>query len=223
MENRFGAMAIDFDWRDYIFPQHCFICGRQGQLVCDHCRLNQKFSLSETSGLNGDKLIWSLADYGDPIIAKAIKHFKYDFITSILDEFWQPALADFWRQKQSYFQEGKWLLAPVPLHRKKELRRGFNQSRLIAGKLSQMCGWPVADDLLLRIKNNRPQAKKSAVAREASVAGIFKVNYWRLSDCWGCKILLVDDVATTGSTLKECANILQSAGFDEIAALVLAS
>lgn len=179
--------------------------------------------MTENRELAGAEIIWSLADYGDSAVAASIRHFKYDFITDLLVEFWQPALLDFWRQKQDYFQADKWLLVPVPLHWRKELRRGFNQSQLIAESLKRISGYPIGSDLLIRIKNNPPQAKKAGLARQASVKGIFKINYRRLSDYWGHKILLIDDVATTGSTLKECIGILQKAGFTDLSALVLAS
>jgi ComF family protein len=103
------------------------------------------------------------------------------------------------------------LIVPVPLHRSRERRRGFNQAALLARSLGERTSVPVADRLLRRTRATPPQVRTGGVeARRANVAGAFAVTEpARVS---GRTVLLVDDVCTTGATLRACADALRAAG-----------
>ncbi|MBI4039502.1 ComF family protein [Candidatus Daviesbacteria bacterium] len=107
---------------------------------------------------------------------------------------------------------------PVPLHQKREKWRGFNQSQIIAGELSRRTGIKVFE-LLVRLVNTRPQVELSGKSRVKNVAGVFAIrNGIGLKDK---TCLLVDDLLTTGSTMRECAKVLKKAGARRVWAMAV--
>ena len=110
-------------------------------------------------------------------------------------------------------------IVPVPLHPRRERSRGYNQAALIGWPIAELMEVPVAGDLLWRTVDNLRQVESlSGSARSRNVSGIFEAS----PDVGGKQILLVDDVATTGSTLTECAGTLLKAGALRVDAVVLA-
>ena len=101
------------------------------------------------------------------------------------------------------------LIIPVPLHRVKQAKRGYNQSTLIAAGLSEVLHIPVSDKLLLRVKDTESQTRKSRAERLNNMAGAFSIA--ENADLTGKHILLCDDVLTTGATLEACALALLAA------------
>ena len=114
------------------------------------------------------------------------------------------------------------LVIPIPLARKRLLFRGFNQSEVLAKKITQNFSWPLGQNIVSRQNSRQPQVGLRKKDRLANVRGIFKIKYPASEFLPGKKILLVDDVVTTGATLDECAKVLTQAGAKEIWALVLA-
>jgi len=106
-------------------------------------------------------------------------------------------------------------VVPVPLHRSRRAKRGFNQAELIAGGVAKRISAPVLDKLRV-VRRTRDQVELSAGARRANVAGVFTSR----GPVAG-RVLLVDDVFTTGATLSECAGVLRQAGAVAIHALTL--
>ena len=111
------------------------------------------------------------------------------------------------------------VLVPVPLHPRRLRSRGYNQSALLAREIGKALDLPVLEDHLKRTRNSRPQVEaESQQERRNNVAGSFEC----LADATGLTALLIDDVATTGSTLSECAHALKEAGATTVHALTLA-
>ncbi len=106
----------------------------------------------------------------------------------------------------------------VPLHKNKMAERGYNQSDLLAKELSCRLGLPHSSDLLQRIRNTPSQALLNSQERENNLRGAFEVTKTITS----AKILLIDDVYTTGSTASECACALRKAGASRVYVLVFA-
>ena len=109
-------------------------------------------------------------------------------------------------------------LVPVPLHSRRIRHRGYNQSLLLARELAKLTGLDLDEELLVRIKDTPPQVGASRPQRRGNVEGSFRCQ----RDVAGRALILVDDVATTGSTLSACAAALRAAGAATVWGLVLA-
>lgn len=122
------------------------------------------------------------------------------------------------RHLERHLPEGRddWLLVPVPLHSARLWQRGFNQSLLIARHLGRKSGIAVATDLLVRTRRTRPLKGMGPKQRDAEVKSVFAVAPNRSAEIKGRKIILVDDVLTSGATARACAKRLKRAGASEV-------
>lgn len=120
---------------------------------------------------------------------------------------------DIWKEKPD-------LILPVPIHRLRLLQRRYNQSALLCRYLAQKAGIPADYETLVRCRNTIPQVQLSGAARRNNLKQAFKVV--KPQNIKGKKVVLIDDVATTGSTLNECAKVLHKAGAKAIYSLTLA-
>ena len=109
-------------------------------------------------------------------------------------------------------------IVPVPLHEKRLKERGFNQSESIAEHVARNNGIPMRTDLLIRTRATKKQSTLRGTERALNVKDAFKCT----GDVKGKKILLFDDICTTGGTLRFCADALKEGGAEEICALTLA-
>ncbi len=114
------------------------------------------------------------------------------------------------------------MIVPVPLHRMRLLKRRYNQAGLLGHALSQKCGKPCMPDVLLRIRNTESQGHLSRNKRQENINRAFLPNPAYSVKLKGQKILLVDDVYTTGATLNECVKVLLEAGAQRVDVLTLA-
>ena len=206
---------------DLLFPIQCLGCGREEEWLCPKCLSeikinfnNQPYSAGQLAG------VWVAADYNQPLLAKALHCFKYNFIPDLGKEL-SKLLIEFSADKVKKGEILKFdLVIPVPLAKKRRLWRGFNQAEILARQISQKFGWQFDLDLIYRRHYTHPQVGLKAADRLINVKGIFAVNARRaIKDK---KILLVDDVITTGATMQECAEVLKKAGVKEVWGLVLA-
>jgi ComF family protein len=110
-------------------------------------------------------------------------------------------------------------LVPVPLHRRRERERGYNQALLLARRLAWAWGVPVAAGVLTRTGATAPQVDLDAPARRRNVRGAFAVTGW--AKIAGLHLVLVDDVLTTGATVGECARCLVAAGASLVGVVTL--
>lgn len=117
--------------------------------------------------------------------------------------------------------EADWL-APVPLHRRRLFERRYNQAALLALALGKTRGRPVVADLLLRKRYTPSQGRRSRAERKRNVAGAFAVAPRHKAALAGKRVLLIDDVMTTGATLEACARTLLRGGAAAVDALTLA-
>lgn len=120
------------------------------------------------------------------------------------EEFWQKADA----------------LIPVPLHPKRRRQRGFNQAQVISEELQKIKGIEVAKGILIKVKNVPPQTSLEAEDRIKNVSGAFQVV--KDIQIKGKKLLLIDDVYTTGATIRECSRVLKKAGAQDVMAVTVA-
>jgi len=120
--------------------------------------------------------------------------------------------------------EGLWwgveAIVPVPLHPRRRRERGFNQAQVIAAELARLKGIDLVDDALVKVKNVPPQTSLQARERAHNIRGAFKIK--KAEEIEGKTVLLLDDVYTTGSTLRECALALKKSGVKDVRALTIA-
>ncbi len=154
----------------------------------------------------------------DGIVRDIILLYKYSGF-EVLGEL----LADYIEQTLG-LEEDLWVgvdaIVPVPLHPAREKKRGFNQSRVLAKRLSRIKKIQLLERRLVKTKNIPPQTSLEANERATNVRGAFKVR--GADTIKGKIILLVDDVYTTGSTLRECSLVLERAGAKEVRAVTIA-
>lgn len=108
--------------------------------------------------------------------------------------------------------DGEPLLVPVPLHRWRIWRRGYNQSALVATALARQAGAATSLDLIRRVKATPPLKAMSPKARRDALRGAFRVEPERKAEATGRRIVLIDDVYTSGATANGCARALKRAG-----------
>lgn len=132
-------------------------------------------------------------------------------------------LADFYASR--YFDiNGKWLshikpdvIVPIPLHVSRQRRRGYNQAALFARALGRLSGIPVREDIIFRVKKTIPQKKLSAQLRKSNLSGAFAIS----DEAGGFeRVLLADDIYTTGSTIDEAAWLFTRRGISVYAACI---
>ena len=153
----------------------------------------------------------------DGVARDLIHRFKYDrkvHLARPLSLLVQEALTSFTTSLAAD------LLIPVPLHRRRLRERGFNQAVLLGRTLAKAWNIPLNVDTLKRTRWTEPQVTLSAAEREANVRGAFALA--EPAAVRGRKIILLDDVYTTGSTVAECSRVLRKAGADEIYVITVA-
>lgn len=162
-----------------------------------------------------------------PIVVRAAAAYREPLI-SLLHlckfDFWAPAASQLSELLDERFHAAfpDWLpeaLVPVPLHPRRLRWRGFNQSLILAGALGRRRGLPIIEPLR-RVRDTVPQARLPHEARRTNMRGAFTVR--RTSRVSGARLLLIDDVTTTGGTLYEAARTLLEAGAAEVRAYVVA-
>ena len=149
------------------------------------------------------------ANYDNPILKEAIHYFKYRYLKELslpLSWLLMEKLKDF-----PFRDKNEWVLLPVPLAKKRLKNRGFNQAELLTENLSKWLGISQSSAIIERTKFRLPQMEiKSYQQRKRNVKNSFRIKKEaHLEKIKGHKIMLVDDVATTGATLSECAKILK--------------
>ena len=221
------------DFIGLIFPRICIGCGnnlwRYEELLCQMC----EFTLPRTMfHLDRDnpvaRLLWGRADI---VFGMAFLFFnkgsKVQHIIHALKYKGKKEVGIYLGKR--YGMELKncgtfnsWdCIIPIPLHRKKLIKRGYNQSDLFAAGLSESLGIPAVNTLLARIRANDTQTRKSRFGRYQNVKEIFSLND---PGCYeGKHLLLVDDVITTGATLESCIIALQKIPSVRISVACIAS
>ena len=193
----------------FITKPCCHICGRpfeyQGlnNIVCAACMKKvPSFSMAR-----------SILEYDD-FSKKLILAFKHGDKTELV-----PLLIKFLLQADPEIFKDVDLIIPVPLHWTRRLKRKYNQSALLGKELGRQMKIPYSENCLKRIKRTESQGKKKQRDRQKNVKNAFIVS--DAEQIKGLKVLLVDDVMTTGATVNECAGILKKSGVKDVKVITL--
>lgn len=216
---------------DIIFPKRCVGCGKLGRYFCPSCISSIKIidtpicPVCEKLAIDGVthpgcKTRYSLDGLTsffryDGVVRKAIKTVKYRSVFDLAKEFVALIPAD------SLSQIITAVFIPIPLHASRYRDRGFNQAEVLGNVLAGQLHMPLATDILRRVKKTVPQVEmKDRNARLKNMDGVFAVNpgfdkivlkHQNVKASKG-PVVLVDDVFTTGATMRAAANVLKRAG-----------
>ncbi len=225
--------------KDILFPIFCVECGVEGEWWCAHCRTNIKIEGVFLCPVCGQKTetgkvcdlcrpmscldgAMALFDYEeDNPIGKLIKQFKYNFAIDIQTLF-EIILPDFLPTIVKPLLGSEPVLIPVPLHPQRRRERGFNQSDILANIMFKNNIFPGAlldITSLQRIRATKKQARLSGSERRKNLNDAFG---WIGNKPVPRRVILIDDVFTTGATLQECAKVLKQNGTKIIWGLTLA-
>ena len=216
---------------DLLYPPQCGGCQTAGSLWCDACRAaiepikppwcekcgepfvtDRLCANCRTHPLQIEK-IRSVALF-EGVLRQAIHRFKYERLAGLAEPFGEM-LADYWRGE---LLTADWLI-PVPLHPSRERDRGYNQSELLTRSLARRVNVPVSSKGLRRTRATAVQMTLNAAQRRENVAGAFECIEARVR---GARVMLIDDVGTTGATLDACAQAVLKAGAASVMGLTLA-
>lgn len=201
-----------------LFPKVCLNCGKQGEFyLCSSCflALDLRFRIFPVQNKYYDFLIY-LGKYKDEIRNKLLQ-FKFYNKAYINEYFLEFLLKD---KNICDFLKSFDLIVPVPMYKDKKSRRGYNQTELFAKNLGKNLELSYEENILIKFKENKTQSLLPQNERTKNVRDVFKIeNYFEIKDK---KIILIDDIFTTGATIQICSKLLKKAGAASIIALVIA-
>ncbi|MFH1610364.1 MAG: ComF family protein [Patescibacteria group bacterium] len=203
---------------DIIYPIKCLGCKKSNIWLCEDCFNKIKISekrCESASFLNG---LIIATDYEDELVRKIISKFKYSFIQELKESLGKLLIKKFKQLDNLNFD----YIIPIPLFKRRELWRGFNQAELLAQEVSKEFSIPVLNNLVVRNKHTSQQVGQKKQKREENLKDAFKVNQEIRDMVRNKKILLVDDVFTTGITMEEVAKELKDVDIKEVWGLVVA-
>lgn len=208
-----------------LFPKFCFGCQKEGVYFCQDCRatINILERHLKYSGTYLADLYWS-TDYHQPLIKNLIHSFKYKpFMKELSISLSLLIITHLQLIENShpFFDKGtNFILIPVPLSKKRLKWRGFNQAEELAQELSKILKIPIIRNCLIKIRDTILQVELLEKEREENVLGAFLAK--KKNELKGKRVLLIDDIFTTGATMEECAQVLKKAGAKEVIGMVVA-
>lgn len=202
---------------ELIYPKTCGMCEKISKsYLCNKCKLKLKRILKLNTITYKDKYFDShtyLFKYEEGIRDKLLKYKFRDY--SYLYKFFSEIVINNCNLKSNYD-----IILPVPIHKKRKQKRGYNQSELIAKEIAKNINIEYSNKVLIKVVNTVPQSTLNQTQRMNNVLGIYKVTNSQMID--KKRILLIDDIFTTGSTVNECAKVLKQNGAQSINILTIA-
>lgn len=211
-----------------IYPKTCGICGKiDTKSICSKCNLElkkqaeirilQKEYIEEKSEKEKyfQELMYIFKYEGQ--IRQLIIDYKFNEKSYIYKTF-----VNFLLKNKKIFENIKKYdkIIPVPISKKRYKERGYNQSLLIANEISKQTNLELVNNCLIKTKNIIEQSKLNKEDRQQNIQGVYSIQNEEIIT--NKKVLLIDDIYTTGSTVNECSKILQQARPERIGVLVLA-
>ena len=211
---------------DVFFPPTCVYCAKQirSGSLCDPCRENivlKNVPPAKIAAGLADYWLGAATSYDNEIVRSLIHGLKFQFIKSAAEPLGQ-LLYEYasGHVLGANTDSANAIIVPVPLSKRRERVRGFNQSELIASVFADKARFPNVVRALTRIRHRKPQSCiKNIASREKNIKGCFAAH---AEFCAGKNIILIDDVTTSGATFLEAARALRGAGARKITALAVA-
>jgi ComF family protein len=211
----------EWSFWSFIYPTQCVYCSKQlpasGVLFCDACWAElprAEKTLAEHLPRYVDQMHAGFAFRSGGVTREVVHALKFDGHVELAPRMTELLL----RTLPARFVQGEDVWVPVPLHRLRQGDRSFNQSLLLANEMTRHTGGTVMQ-LLKRTRNTPAQSGQGVRTRAENVRGAFSYNsHGEIPK----KILLVDDVVTTGATVSECARVLKASGVERVRVLTFA-
>jgi ComF family protein len=206
-----------------LFPDRCAGCGRSGSLFCTACQASlQPYPIADSTHITAARVTGqpplldeiAIAFVFEGTLREAIHRLKYKRVQRMASPLAELLVGQL--RRVAFPADA---LIAVPLHPRRMSERGFNQSAVLAHHLSRLSGLPVLQSGLIRNRDTAHQVGLDTHARRQNVHNAFA---WQDETPPPERVLLIDDVVTTGATLEACAGALRLAGTREVRALVLA-
>lgn len=200
---------------DLIYDKNCYFCHHSGEnsVFCSKCYEKIEYLSENLPSINGKKL-YAVAFYND-IVQKLIRAVKYhdkfelaEYQAKLMFEYWQKILPS----------DKKYTVVPVPMFYSKARKRKQNHMDLVGKKFCELSGYTFDNKSLIRNRETAPQYKLSKVERENNLKNAFSLISKDIKE----PILLIDDISTTGTTLREIINEFQKNGIEDITCFVTA-
>ena len=210
-------MSLIIDW---LFPRKCFGCNQGEGYLCSLCET--KIKNGELIKKDGFEGLISIYKY-DGLIKNIIEKIKYGFVSDAIEEMAEKMARKLkldYPNIVKYWQKEKYILVPIPLHQQRQRWRGFNQSEILAEKLSKRLKLNWRNNLIIRKFKIKSQAKiKNRGEKWKNMTDIFQiVDNKKIPK----KIILIDDVITSGATMTAALKTLKKSGTNLGWALTLA-
>ena len=212
-----------------LFAEHCASCDKlitereyAGRALCESCFRAlasgrpsvEVHPLDEYTTLT----VFSAVPY-DEKMKKLLYKFKYDGELLIGVDLSEFIIASWNGAARQFGSTGNWLICPIPLHWTRYFKRGFNQSNFLAQRLSWRENIPMCTAALKRVKRTKAQHNLGRFERAKNMSSAFKGN---ISLVAGNNFILIDDIYTSGATLREAASELYNCGATRVCAITLA-
>ena len=203
-----------------IYPPTCGICDKfYKETICKKCEIKLKkyeinsFKKSKNEYFNECMHIFKY----EGIIREKLILYKFKDKSYLYKTFSEIILKN---EKACAFLKNYDIIVPVPIHKKRMLTRGYNQTELIAQEIAKHTSLQIENKILLKRKNIISQSKLKKYQRKENVKNAFFAK--NIEKILNKRILLFDDIYTTGSTINECSKVLKNAGAKKIGVLTIA-
>lgn len=202
---------------DIFLPRLCVGCGREGTAACEACLRTWTRPRVEHRTIPGIDQLVSVGAYKAGFAQRLVSRWKFEgdrsvaqIVARAMSAAVGPVVAD-----------NSCVYTPIPLHDRKLYQRGFNQAADVAEKLTQFGGYGYAP-LLIRTRSTKPQKELDDMQKAKNVHGAFGVDthWWNAQP--PTRVILIDDIATSGATLEQAASCLRAWGVRQVSACVLA-
>ncbi|MBR2290259.1 MAG: ComF family protein [Clostridia bacterium] len=206
-----------FNWiLNTLFPERCVYCRKEGKIICKDCleKISHRYLFQKVYDDWFDYVF--CGSFYKGVMRAKIHSFKFHQRAYLYKYFIEACL---YSPKMKKFLKGYDLIAYVPMHYKKEQKRGYNQAKLLAEELGRKLDIPVMECLEKKVEN-KTQSSLSEAERSKNVEKVYSFKNDR--DIQGKNMILVDDILTTGATIRACSKILKQNGAGKVCAFAIA-
>ena len=196
---------------DWIYKKRCYFCksSKESVKMCSKCYDELEFLPVGVNRKVFEKEIYCAGVY-DKNLQKMIRGLKYHGQKDLA--YYQAKFM--WEYWQKLDIKGNFQIVPVPIYESRKRQRKYNHMELVALEFSKLSGYDVNFELIKRIKDTKPQYKLNKAQRMLNLDRAFEVDAEKYIK--GKKVLLIDDICTTGSTFEEMIKTLNASGISDI-------